>query len=194
MKNSKMNGDSSGGLSMAGAGSFSHGSTVVESFVIGAFIWGLYTATVTNTPATPWGSGHFSFRPVGFVGDVERAGAGAYISYLKKLQKSAFFVSEKQNVFRGSCKIEGMQTNCICRPTTFHRNAAKTTRACFQMDLGTRVCGPQQRRPRHASLFRRNRIKTEAQRRRVLRNSQTDRHEHTLTQIFNPQISKIDTD
>ena len=193
MKNSKMNGDSSGGLSMAVAGSFSHGSTGVESFVIGAFTGRLYTATVTNTPATPWGSGHFSFRPVGFVGDVERAGAGAYMSYLKKLQKSAFFVSEKQNVFRGSCKIEGMQTNCIC-PATFHRNAAKTTRACFQMGPGARACGPQQRRPPHAGLFRRNRIKTEAQRRRVLRNSKTGRDKHTLTQIFNPQISKIDTD
>src|SRR5580698_3971979 len=56
-----------------------------------------------------------------------------------------------------------MQTNCICRTTTFHRDAAKITRACFQTGSGARVCdakptcraeavrrrrfGPQQHRP-----------------------------------------------
>jgi hypothetical protein len=96
---------------------------------------------------------------------VERAGAGVSLSGFKNLQKSHFFVSGKQNAFWGSCKMGVMQTNCICRVATFHWNAAKTTRACFQMDHGARACGPQQRRPRRAVLSRRNLMKADLPRR-----------------------------
>jgi hypothetical protein len=41
----------------------------------------------------------------------------------KKIQKSSFFVSGKQNFFLGSIKVGVMQTNCICRAATFHPNA-----------------------------------------------------------------------
>jgi hypothetical protein len=41
----------------------------------------------------------------------------------KKSQKSHFFVSGKQNLFRRSVKVGGMQMNCIgCATSTFHQN------------------------------------------------------------------------